>query len=248
MSGKIYVVGFGSGKKDFMTQEAVSVLENADLIVGYNSYTEIIKKVFPEKQYFSNSMGKESERCRFALEKADEGKTVAVVSSGDSGIYGMAGIIMQIADEINSGAEIVPVAGVTAASLAASALGAPIMHDFSVISLSDIMTPLEKIYKRIRCAAEGDFVICIYNPKSKKRAGYLEKSSQIIMQYRNKNTPVGIVRNAGREDMKVWFSTLENLKNEDIDMFCTVIIGNSQTYLKNGKMITPRGYRIAGKL
>lgn len=240
----IYVVGFGPGDKQFMTMQAVEIIEQADLIVGYTTYTDILKAQFPDKKYLSTPMRKETDRCRLAVEKALEGNTVAMVSSGDSGIYGMAGIMLEIADDMQADVEIVTVPGITAASTAASVLGAPLMHDLSLISLSDLMTPLELIFRRVEAAASADFVISLYNPKSGKRVDYLEKAADIIMKYRDKGTPVGIVRNAGRPDQKAWLTTLSELKNEPVDMFCVVIVGNSQTYIKNNRMITPRGYKI----
>ena len=240
----IYVVGFGPGDKQFMTMQAVEIIEQADLIVGYTTYTDILKAQFPDKKYISTPMRKETDRCRLAIEKALEGNTVAMVSSGDSGIYGMAGIMLEIADNMQADVEIVTVPGITAASTAASVLGAPLMHDLSLISLSDLMTPLELIFRRVEAAASADFVISLYNPKSGKRVDYLEKAADIIMKYRDKGTPVGIVRNAGRPDQKAWLTTLSELKNEPVDMFCVVIVGNSQTYIKNNRMITPRGYKI----
>lgn len=240
----IYVVGFGPGDKQFMTMQAVEIIEQSDLIVGYTTYTDILKAQFPDKKYLSTPMRKETDRCRLAVEKALEGNTVAMVSSGDSGIYGMAGIMLEIADEMQADVEIVTVPGITAASTAASVLGAPLMHDLSLISLSDLMTPLELIFRRVESAASADFVISLYNPKSRKRVDYLERAADIIMKYRDKGTPVGIVRNAGRPDQKAWLTTLSELKNEPVDMFCVVIIGNSQTYVKNNRMITPRGYKI----
>ena len=240
----IYVVGFGPGDKQFMTMQAVEIIEQADLIVGYTTYTDILKAQFPDKKYISTPMRKETDRCRLAIEKALEGNTVAMVSSGDSGIYGMAGIMLEIADDMQADVEIVTVPGITAASTAASVLGAPLMHDLSLISLSDLMTPLKLIFRRVEAAASADFVISLYNPKSGKRVDYLEKAADIIMKYRDKGTPVGIVRNAGRPDQKAWLTTLSELKNEPVDMFCVVIVGNSQTYIKNNRMITPRGYKI----
>lgn len=240
----IYVVGFGPGDKQFMTMQAVEIIEQADLIVGYTTYTDILKAQFPDKKYISTPMRKETDRCRLAIEKALEGNTVVMVSSGDSGIYGMAGIMLEIADDMQADVEIVTVPGITAASTAASVLGAPLMHDLSLISLSDLMTPLELIFRRVEAAASADFVISLYNPKSGKRVDYLEKAADIIMKYRDKGTPVGIVRNAGRPDQKAWLTTLSELKNEPVDMFCVVIVGNSQTYIKNNRMITPRGYKI----
>ncbi len=246
--GTIYAVGFGPGEKEYMTLEAIAAIERADFVVGYTTYVELLKKQFPKKKYFSTPMRQEAERCRMAIKKAAEGSTVAIISSGDSGIYGMAGILIEVANEMHANVEIIPVAGVTAASAAAAALGAPLMHDFAVISLSDLLTPLELIYRRISCAAEGDFVICLYNPKSRKRTEHLKHAADRIMTHRRTDTPVGIVRNAGRTDMTVRLSTLEKLAEEPVDMFCVVLVGNSQTYIKNGKMITPRGYQAAQRL
>ena len=156
----------------------------------------------------------------------------------------MTGILLEVIAAEQADVEVIAVPGVTAASAAAAILGAPLMHDFAVISLSDLMTPLFLIQKRITCAAEADFVICLYNPKSKKRTTYLADAADRIAVYRAPDTPVGIVRNAGRPDQTAWFTTLSKLKEEPVDMFCVVLIGNSQTYLKNGKMITPRGYNV----
>ena len=242
--GKLYVVGFGPGGKDHMTLKAVDVIENADVVTGYTTYVDIIKEYFPNKNYIATPMMREVERCKIAVEEAMKNKTVAMVSSGDSGIYGMAGIIYQIADELNAGIEIETVPGVTAASAAASVLGAPLMHDLSIISLSDLMTPLDLIMKRIDCAGISDMIVCLYNPKSKKRIDYVEQAADILMKYRKKETPVGIVRNAGRNDESKHITTLGELKDADIDMFSIVIVGNSQTYVSNGRMITPRGYKL----
>lgn len=189
-------------------------------------------------------MMREVERCKIAVKEAMKNKTVAMVSSGDSGIYGMAGIIYQVAEELNADIEIETVPGVTAASSAASVLGAPLMHDLSIISLSDLMTPLDLIMKRVDCAGMSDMIVCLYNPKSKKRTDYLEQASEILLKYRKEETPVGIVRNAGRKDESKCITTLGELKNADVDMFCIVIVGNSQTYTSNGRMITPRGYNL----
>ncbi|MCL2032475.1 MAG: precorrin-3B C(17)-methyltransferase [Methanomassiliicoccaceae archaeon] len=246
MSGKLYVVGFGPGNKEDMTLRAVSAVENADLVIGYTTYTDILKEYFPDKTYKTTGMMKEVERCRIAIEEADKGLTVAMVSSGDSGIYGMAGIIYQMADEIGSDIEIETVPGVTAASSAASILGAPLMHDLAIISLSDLMTPLDLIMKRIDRASDGDMIIALYNPKSKKRTDHLQKAVEIISGYRSSKTPVGIVRNAGRKDESKKITKLGAIDYDEIDMFCIVIIGNSQTYISKGRMITPRGYEILG--
>ena len=189
-------------------------------------------------------MMQEVKRCRMAVEEAKKDQTVAMVSSGDSGIYGMAGIIYQVAEEMGADIEIETVPGVTAASAAASVLGAPLMHDFAVISLSDLMTPLDLIMKRVDCAGQSDLIVCLYNPKSKKRTGYVEQAADILMKYRKSDTPVGIVRHAGRKGESSQITTLEKLKDAEIDMFSVVLIGNSQTYVSGGRMITPRGYQV----
>lgn len=242
--GKLYVVGFGPGGKEHMTLKAVDVIENADVVTGYTTYIDILKEYFPNKNYITTPMMREVERCKIAVEEAMKDKTVAMVSSGDSGIYGMAGIIYQVAEELNADIEIETVPGVTAASSAASVLGAPLMHDLSIISLSDLMTPLDLIMKRVDCAGMSDMIVCLYNPKSKKRTDYLEQAAEILLKYRKEETPVGIVRNAGRKDESKCITTLGELKNADVDMFCIVIVGNSQTYTSNGRMITPRGYNL----
>jgi len=242
--GKLYVVGFGPGGYEHMTKKAVDVIQKADVITGYTTYVNILKEFFPDKHYIATPMMQEVKRCELAVEEARKDQTVAMVSSGDSGIYGMAGIIYQVAEEKNADIEIETVPGVTAASAAASVLGAPLMHDFAVISLSDLMTPLELIMKRVDCAGQGDFIVCLYNPKSKKRTDYVEQAADILLKYRRPDTPAGIVRNAGRKDEHSCITTLEKLKDADIDMFSVVIIGNSQTYERNGRMITPRGYSL----
>lgn len=240
--GKLYAVGFGPGGYEHMTAKVIDVIKNADVITGYTTYVEMLKKFFPDKEYVATPMTKEMDRCRMAVDLAAEGKTVAMVSSGDSGIYGMAGILLEIANEKKADVEIETVPGVTAASAAASVLGAPLMHDFTIISLSDLMTPYSLIMKRVDCAGQGDFIVCFYNPKSKKRADYVEKAAEILMKYRDGKTPVGIVRHAGREEESSYITTLDAVKDAPIDMFSIVIVGNSNTYVRDGKMITPRGY------
>ena len=244
MKGKLHVVGFGPGGKEHMTFKAADVIQNADVVTGYTTYVNMIKPYFPDKTYKATGMMKEVDRCKMAIEDAMAGMDVAMISSGDSGIYGMAGIIYQLADEMKADIEIDTVPGITAASTAASVLGAPLMHDLAIISLSDLMTPIDLIMKRVDCAGQGDMIVCLYNPKSKGRTEYLNQTQQILLKYRSADTPVGIVRNAGREDEHKEITTLGNLDKADVDMFCMVIIGNSQTYVANGRMITPRGYRI----
>ena len=240
---KLYAVGFGTGDRAHMTAEAESAILDADLVVGYTTYVRLMQPLFPEKEFFSTPMRKEIDRCKLAIQEARSGKTVAVISSGDSGIYGMAGVLLELAEAYDD-LEVIVVPGITASNAAAAVLGAPLMHDFATISLSDCMTPLELIYRRVALAAEGDFVICLYNPRSKSRADYLARAAELILEHRSPDTPVGIVRNAGRKDESHCITTLGALKDADIDMFSVVIIGNSQTYEKNGRMITPRGYRL----
>lgn len=240
--GKIYVVGMGPGGPEDMTPRARKAIEDADMVIGYSTYLDLIKDYFPGKQLVRSGMAREVERCKLVLEKALEGNNVALVSSGDSGIYGMAGIMLEIVNKSGSTVEVEVIPGITAATAAAAVLGAPLMHDFAAISLSDLMTPWELICKRIECAAQGDFVICLYNPKSKNRSDYIDTAREIILKYRDIKTPAGIVRNAGRPDQTSVVTTLEDMLNCEIDMFTVVLIGNSQTYIENGKMITPRGY------
>lgn len=239
---KIDVVGFGPGGYEYMTTQAIEAMKEADVIVGYTTYIDLIRDLFPDKHFLNTPMTREVERCKMALEEALKGQQVALVSSGDSGIYGMAGIMLQVVQASGNDVPVRIIPGVTAASAGASLLGAPLMNDFAVISLSDLMVPLEKIMLRVKCAAESDFVICLYNPKSRKRKDYLEKAAEIMMGFRKPETPVGIVRRAGRENSSYELTTLKDLKNAEVDMFTIVIIGNSMTYVRDGKMITPRGY------
>ena len=247
---EVIVVGIGPGDKEHMTFEAVNALESADVIIGYTLYAEILRKYFPDKSYITTPMKKETDRCLMAYETAAQGKRTAMVSSGDSGIYGMAGIMTETVEMMNkqrgTDVSVRVVAGVTAASAAAAVLGAPLMHDFAVISLSDLMTPFDLIMKRVRCAAEADMVICIYNPRSKKRRDHICRAVDIMLEYKDPKTPVGIVKNACRDGQKITVTCLGELDAEDIDMFCTVIVGNSQTYVSGGKIITPRGYDMNG--
>jgi precorrin-3B C17-methyltransferase len=241
---RIYVVGIGPGSLEDMTYRAEKVIKNADVIIGYSTYIKLIKDYFPHKEFIESGMTKEVERCELVLKKAQEGKVVVLISSGDSGIYGMAGIMLEVMNKYSSSIPVEIVPGITAASSAASILGAPMMHDFAVISLSDLMTPLDQIYKRLECAAIGDFVVCLYNPKSKTRSDYINNARDILLKYRKETTPVGIVRNAGRENEESDITDLKNMPDYKIDMFTVVIIGNSSTYVENDKIITPRGYRI----
>lgn len=247
--GRLSVVGFGPGGLEHMTIKAEKTIRESDIVTGYTTYIDMIRGYFPEDmKYTSTGMMKEVERCKMAVEEAMKGQKVSMVSSGDSGIYGMAGIVYEVAAEMKADIDIDVVPGITAASTAASVLGAPLMHDMTIISLSDLMTPIDLIMKRVDCAGQGDFVVALYNPKSKKRTDYLNQAADILMKYRSPDTPVGIVRNAGRDGEEKNITTLGELGSADVDMFCVVIIGNSNTYLFDGRMITPRGYREKGRI
>ncbi len=240
---KLYVVGIGPGNYEEMTLRAIRTLEECQVIVGYTVYVDLIKSHFPDKEFITTSMRQEIERCRIAFSQADLGKKTAMICSGDSGIYGMSGLILEIGAEYPK-VSVELVSGVTAALSGAALLGAPIMHDFAVISLSDLMTPWEQIEKRLEAAAKADFSICLYNPSSKKRADYLRRACDILLKYKNKDTPCGIAINIGRREEDSSLYTLEMLRDIQVDMFTTVFVGNSATKIINGKMVTPRGYKI----
>ena len=240
--GKVYVVGIGPGAKDQMTVRAAKVLSECQVIVASSVYIDLIKEEYPDKICLSTPMRQEVQRCRMALEEAGKEQNVAVVCSGDAGIYGMAGLVYELAADY-SGVEIEVVPGITAASGGAAILGAPLMHDFAVISLSDLMTPWEKIEKRLRMAAMADFVICIYNPSSRKRADYLKKACLCMMEYKKEDTVCGIVKNIGREGECMKILSLKELSETDVDMFTTVFVGNEETRIIGDKMVTPRGYK-----
>ncbi|MBC3536914.1 precorrin-3B C(17)-methyltransferase [Megasphaera hominis] len=242
MAQKIYVVGIGPGAAEDMTGRAAAALSASDVIAGYQTYIDLVRPAYPDKEYISNGMTKEVDRCRLALETAKGGKTVALISSGDAGVYGMAGLMYQVAT--GSGVEIEVVAGITAACSGAALLGAPLVHDFCLISLSDLLTPWEAIEKRLDRAADADFVIVLYNPGSHKRADYLQKACEIIGKYRAAATPAGLVRNIGRDGSTAEITTLGDLAGCQADMLTTVFIGNSQTEVIDGRMVTPRGYRL----
>ncbi|WIF94954.1 precorrin-3B C(17)-methyltransferase [Caminicella sporogenes] len=242
--GKIYVVGIGPGNMEHMSLMALKAIENSQVVIGYKTYIELIKDLLHGKEVIDSGMKKEIERCNLTIDEAEKGKTVSIVSSGDPGIYGMAGVILELVNKRKSKVDVEIIPGISAANAAASSLGCPLMHDFAVISLSDLLTDWEVIKKRIKCAAEGDFIIALYNPKSKGRENQIVQARDIILKYRKSSTPVGIVKNAKRAKEKVVITDLENMLNHEIDMFTVVIIGNSNTYIDKGKMITPRGYKI----
>lgn len=242
MKNKLYVVGIGPGAYEQMTIKAVNKLKESDIIIGYTVYVELVRGYFPEKEFLTTPMKREIERCKIALEEADKGKTVSMICSGDAGIYGMAGLILELKPSF-PGVNIEIIPGVTAANAGGAVLGAPLMHDFAVISLSDLLTPWEKIEKRLLCAAEGDFSVCIYNPSSKKRHDYLQKACDLLLTYREEDTVCGIVSNIGREGETMQIVSLKELRETKVDMFTTVFIGNSTTQEINGVMVTKRGYK-----
>ena len=238
--GKLYVIGIGPGGLEHMTLRAKEAIEESNIVVGYNKYIDMIKPLVENKELFSTGMRGEEARCRKALELSKEDNTVALISTGDSGIYGMAGLILQMQKDEN--VEIIT--GVTASSAAGSVVGAPLMHDNCNISLSDLMTPYELIKKRVRNAADADMIISLYNPRSKGRPHYLREAIEIIKEYRDLNTPVAVVRHALRDGQEYKLFNLENFDEEVVDMFSIVIVGNSQSFVKEGKFITPRGFDV----
>ena len=240
-TGKLYVIGLGPGGAQDMTGRARAAIEECDQLVGYTVYVDLVREEFPEKEVLTTPMRKEVERCRIALESALAGHAVAMVCSGDPGVYGMAGLIYELAQEYPP-VEIRVIPGVSASNGGAAVLGAPLMHDYCVISLSDLLTPWEKIERRLEAAAQADFVISLYNPSSHKRPDYLQRACDILLRHKDPATVCGTVRNIGREGEEAHVTTLGELRDTPVDMFTTVFIGNSQTLALGGKMVTPRGY------
>ena len=246
----ITVVGMGPGKEAMMTEEALAALDRADVIIGYTVYLELLGDRFAGKEYLSTPMKQEVERCRMCFEQAAMGKEVAMICSGDAGIYGMASLMFELGEEYdaqNQGAsmltDICVIPGITAASSGAAVLGAPLNHDFCVISLSDLLTPWELIERRLRAAAEGDFAIAIYNPSSRKRHDYLQKACDILLEKADPERACGYVRNIGRDGTESHVCTLAELRDTQVDMFTTVFVGNSQSRIIGDRLVTPRGYK-----
>jgi len=240
---ELFVVGLGPGDAAYLTGEAAAALERAEVLCGYSVYVELIAPQYPGREIVTTPMKHEVERCRRALELASTGRTVALVCSGDAGVYGMAAPVLELAPEYpEADVQIIP--GVTAALSGAAVLGAPLGHDFCVISLSDLLTPWDVIEKRLRSAAEGDFAICLYNPASKKREDYLRRACDIVLGRRSGDTLCGWVKNIGRTGQEHRLLTLSELREEKLDMFTTVFIGASTTREIAGRMVTPRGYRL----
>jgi precorrin-3B C17-methyltransferase len=261
--GRLIIVGLGPGSRDLMASRAVQAIEECDLVIGYRGYIEQIRDLIAGKEVHESELTHEIERATLAVRLAWAGRYVCIVSSGDAGIYGMAGLVLDIlhsyqiepsvegavsahTDRVSEPlVEVVP--GISALNAAAALLGAPLMHDFAVVSLSDLLTPWEVIARRLSAAAAADFVVVLYNPSSKRRTWQLGEAQRLLLESRLATTPVGLVRNAYRSGQKVWLTTLEQLGNEAVDMFTTVVIGNSCTRIRQGRMVTPRGYDRKGE-
>ncbi len=240
---KLYVVGLGPGDCRFRTHQADLALQESVCIAGYTVYVDLIREEWDGKEWYTTPMTQEKERCLWALQQADQGKVTSLVCSGDAGVYGMAGLVFELAEEYPE-VEIEVVAGVTAALAGGALLGAPLTHDFAVISLSDRLTAWEVIEKRLRAAAAADFAIAIYNPGGKARAGYLQKTCDILLEQLSPKTVCGVAEQIGREGETMRVMTLQQLRDLPSNMFMTAFIGNAQTKEIAGRMVTPRGYRL----
>ncbi|WP_036773321.1 precorrin-3B C(17)-methyltransferase [Photorhabdus australis] len=238
------VIGIGPGNESMMTQEAIAAIREAEIIVGYKTYTHLVKHLTMDKEVIKTGMCKEIERCQTAIDLALSGRNVALISSGDAGIYGMAGLVLELVCQQQCDLEVKLVAGITASIAAASLLGAPLMHDFCHISLSDLLTPWPMIEKRIIAAAQADFVICFYNPRSRGREGHLAKAFELMRPWKAAQTPVGVVKAAARKKQDKWITTFGEMDFSPVDMTSLVIVGNQTTYCRDGLMITPRGYEL----
>lgn len=241
MNNRIYIIGMGPGREEMMTGEAIEALEQADVIVGYTVYIKLLGERFAGKKLLTTPMKQETQRCELCFLEAEAGQQVALICSGDAGIYGLASLMYELGVD-HPDTELIVIPGITAASSGAAVLGAPLNHDFCVISLSDLLTPWEKIEKRLRAAAMGDFAMAIYNPSSHKRKDYLKRACDILLEQIEENRPCGYVENIGREGTRAVTCTLRELRDREVNMFTTVFIGNSQTKIINGKLVTKRGY------
>lgn len=239
------MVGIGPGKRDEMSQRALDALKNADTIVGYKLYVSLVADIIKDKHIIASTMRKEIERVKVAIQEAQSGKTVSIISSGDPGVYGMAGLVLEMISKENIDLPVEIVPGIPAANAAAAALGAPLMHDYAVISLSDLLTPWETIERRVKCAAEADFVIVLYNPMSSQRDWQIKKTSEIMLRHKSPTTPVGIVKDVSREGESVILTTLDKMLTHPIDMTTVIVIGNSTTFTYANRMITRRGYHVS---
>ena len=240
---KIYIVGMGPGDQSMMTGSALAALKEAEAIVGYAVYIDLLKESFPEKEMLSTPMKQEEKRCRLCFEMAREGKKIALVCSGDAGVYGLASLMFEVGREYPE-IELEVIPGITAACSGAAVLGAPLNHDFCVISLSDLLTPWEKIERRLRAAAEGDFAIAIYNPSSHKRKDYLKRACDILLETLEPDRACGYVENIGRSGTKMVVCTLKELRQAEVNMFTTVFVGNADSEIVEGRLLTKRGYQV----
>ena len=238
---KLYVIGIGPGGEDQMTLRAVRALEQCDCVAGYSLYLNLIRSLIQGKEQIQTGMTREVDRCTAARDMALAGHAVAVISSGDAGIYGMAGLMFELCQSYPE-IEIEVIPGITAACSGGAVLGAPLTNDFAVVSLSNLLTPWETIEKRLYAAAQGDFCLCLYNPASKRRTDHLQRACDILLTERSADTPCGLVRNIGREGESFELTTLQELRNTTVDMLTTVFVGNSVTKIVNGRLVTPRGY------
>ena len=239
----IYVVGMGTGREDMMTARALDVLRASDVIIGYPVYLDLLGPEFAGKEFLSTPMRKETERCRMCFEEADKGKQVAMICSGDAGVYGMASLMFELGQE-HPDCDIQIIPGITAANSGAAVLGAPLNHDYCVISLSDLLTPWEKIETRLRLAARAGFAIALYNPSSHRRKDYLMRACDILLEEIPGTTACGYVRNIGRDETQAVTCSLAQLRDTQVDMFTTVFIGNPETVIMDGRLVTPRGYKV----
>ena len=238
------MVGIGPGARNEISQRALDALKNSETIVGYKLYVDLVKDIAGNKQVIATAMRKEIERVEMAIQEALAGKIVSIISSGDPGVYGMAGLVLEVISKENIDLPLEIISGIPAANAAAAVLGAPLMHDYAVISLSDLLTPWEIIERRVKCAAEADFVIVLYNPKSSQRDWQIEKTANIVLQHKSPSTLVGIVKDASRADESVTITTLDKMTSHPIDMTTVIIIGNSTTFQYRDYMITKRGYQL----
>jgi precorrin-3B C17-methyltransferase len=243
-NGKLYVIGIGPGNNNLLTVRAKEALERCEIIVGYATYLNLIDDFFSGKEVVSSRMTQEVDRCQKAIEYAQNGKTTALISGGDPGVFGMAGPLLELVAKSGASVDVEIIPGISAAQAASAILGSPLMHDHCIISLSDRLTPWEIIQKRLHSAAQGDFVTVLYNPQSMGRPDYLRQTAELFLYYRTPQTPVGIVKNAARSGETKLFTTLELLGDTAVDMFSIVIVGNSKSYICDGYMITPRGYDL----
>ncbi len=238
------MVGIGPGARNEISQRALDALKDSETIVGYKLYVDLVKDIVGNKQIIASAMRKEIERVKMAIQEALAGKIVSLISSGDPGVYGMAGLVLEVVSEKNIDLPLEIISGIPAANAAAAVLGAPLMHDYAVISLSDLLTPWETIERRVKCAAEADFVIVLYNPRSSQRDWQIEKTAHIILHYKSPATPVGIVKDASRKDESVIITTLDKMTSHPIDMTTVIIVGNSTTFQYHNYLVTKRGYQL----